>query len=62
MKNLYGYLLTGWMFAALSAWYSRDTQSAYSILTRLAIAVAWIVAWPLALIIVFISTLIRKRL
>jgi hypothetical protein len=61
VKNVYGYLLTGWLFAVLSAWHSRETQSGFSLLTRFAIALAWLVAWPAALAAVLISAISRGR-
>jgi hypothetical protein len=60
MKNLYGYLFTGWIFAVLFAWKNREAQHDYALATRFAVAGAWIIAWPLALAVALIAAIVNR--
>ncbi len=61
MKNFYGYLLTGWIFAVLSAWYGRDSDFVDSFSRRAAVFLAWMAAWPALLLVVLIAAIVRTR-
>ena len=53
MKALLGYVMTGWLWGVLSAWFNREAQSQLSLWRRVAYVVMWVVVWPVCLIVMF---------
>lgn len=61
MRFAAGYLLTGWLWGALSAWYNRDAQSRAAMWKRVGYLLVWTALWPLCVAVMLGMAVTKSR-